>query len=161
MGTIPVCPEKNTDPPSGGRVRITPGVKSTKRRAGTIRSAGVNVNLKTKLMMTHDKRAKTKAWNKTCIKSPEPGGRLSKSPGLKRAKSMVGTSTFGPVMSIIYINLHNLSPKGSTCERPVVGSKRPEMVLSPSVKLLLFNTLVNSFNAYNSVPQTSVRWARV
>jgi len=101
MGTTPVFPEKNMDPPSGGRDRITPGVRRTKRSAGTIRSAGVNVNLKTKLMMTQDKRAKTKAWNNTWIKSPEPGGRLSKSPGLKRAKSMVGTRTFGPVMSII------------------------------------------------------------
>jgi hypothetical protein len=161
MGTIPVCPEKNTDPPSGGRVRITPGVKRTKRMAGTIRSAGVNVNLKTKLMMTHDKRARTKAWNNTCIKSPEPGGRLSKSPGLKRAKRMVGTSTFGPVMSIIYINLHNLRPKVSTCERPGAGSKRPEMVLSPPVKLILFNTLLNSFDACNSGPQTSVCGTRV
>jgi hypothetical protein len=113
MGTIPVCPEKNMGPPLGGKVRITPGVKRTKRRAGTIKSAGVNVNLKTKWMIAHDRRAKTKAWNITCIKSPEPGGRLSKSPGLKRAKRMVGTRTFGPVMSIIYIKLYNLSPKGS------------------------------------------------
>jgi hypothetical protein len=112
-GTMPVCPEKKMEPPVGGKVRITPGVKRTKRRAGTIRSAGVNVNLKPKLMMTQDRRAKTKAWNSTCIKSPEPGGRLSKSPGLKRAKRIVGTSTFGPVMSIIYINLYNLSPKDS------------------------------------------------
>jgi hypothetical protein len=60
-GTIPVCPEKNMDPPFGGSVSITPGVKRTKRIAGTIRSAGVNVNLKPKWMMAHDKRAKTKA----------------------------------------------------------------------------------------------------
>jgi len=100
-GTRPVCPEKNIEPPLGGSVRITPGVKRIKRRAGTIRSAGVSVNLKTKLMMTHEKRDRTRAWNNTCIKSPEPGGRPSTSPGLKRAKRIVGTRTFGPVMSII------------------------------------------------------------
>jgi len=113
-GTISVLPERNTGPPLGGKVRITPGVKRTKRRAGTIRSAGVIVNLKPKLMIAHDKRATTKAWKSTCIKSPELGGKESKSPGLKRAKRMVGTRTFGPVMSIICnISLQNLSPKGS------------------------------------------------
>jgi hypothetical protein len=90
-------------PPLGGNVRITPGVKRIKRMAGTIRSAGVIVNLKTKLMIIHDRRDTTKAWNNTCIKSPEPGGKESKSPGLKRAKSIVGTRTLGPVMSIIYL----------------------------------------------------------
>jgi len=112
-GTIPVCPERKMGPPFGGSVKSTPGVRRTKRIAGTIRSAGVIVNLKPKLIMTHDKRDRIKAWKSTCIKSPELGGRLSKSPGLKRAKRMVGTRTFGPVMSIIYINLYNLSPKGS------------------------------------------------
>jgi hypothetical protein len=90
------------DPPFGGKVRITPGVKRMNRKAGTIRSAGVIVNLKPKLMMAHDIRAKTRAWKSTCVKSPEPGGKESKSPGLKRAKRIVGTRTFGPVMSIIY-----------------------------------------------------------
>ena len=101
IGTMPVLPEKKMEPPLGGKVRITPGDKRTKRRAGTIRSAGVRVNLKTKWMMAHDKMAKTRAWNITCIKSPEPGGKESKSPGLKRAKRIVGTSTLGAVMSII------------------------------------------------------------
>jgi len=112
-GTIPVLPEKKMGPPLGGKVKRTPGVKRTKRRAGTMRSAGVIVNLKPKLMIAHDKRATTRAWKSTCIKSPEPGGKESKSPGLKRAKSIVGTRTFGPVMSIIYIKLYNLSPTGS------------------------------------------------
>jgi hypothetical protein len=91
------------EPPLGGKVKRTPGVKRIKRKAGTIRSAGVIVNLKPKLMIAHDRRAKTKAWKSTCVESPELGGRPSKSPGLKRAKSIVGTRTFGPVMSIIYL----------------------------------------------------------
>lgn len=102
-GTIPVLPEKKMEPPLGGKVRITPGDKRTKSMAGTIKSAGVIVNLKTKLMMSHDRRVKTRAWKSTCIKSPALGGKESKSPGLKRAKSIVGTSTLGAVMSIIYL----------------------------------------------------------
>ena len=100
-GTIPVLPEKNTGPPLGGRVRRTPGVKRTNKSAGTMRSAGVSVNLKTNLMMTHERSERTRAWNITCTKSPEFGGKESTSPGLKSAKRIVGTSTLGAVMSII------------------------------------------------------------
>ena len=101
MGTSPVFPEKKMEPPFGGKVSITPGVKRIKRIAGTMRSAGVKVNLKTNLMMTHERSERTRAWNNTCIKSPEFGGKESTSPGLKRAKRIVGTSTLGAVMSII------------------------------------------------------------
>jgi hypothetical protein len=48
-----------------GRVRITPGVKMMNKSAGTIRSAGVMVNLKTKLMMAQENRESTRAWNIT------------------------------------------------------------------------------------------------
>jgi len=121
-------------PPLGGKVKRTPGVKRTKRRAGTMRSAGVIVNLKTKWMMSHDKRATTKAWNITCIKSPELGGRLSKSPGLKRAKSMVGTRTFGPVMSIICNKLtYYVSAREGYGSRPLRGRfKEPANSAEPT-----------------------------
>jgi hypothetical protein len=59
-GTIPEAPEKNIGP-FAGIVRITPGVKSIKNRAGIIRSAKVMVNLKTKLITAQLSMAKTRA----------------------------------------------------------------------------------------------------
>jgi hypothetical protein len=93
-----------TIPRPDGMDKRTPGVKVMNHKEGTIRSAKVMVNLKTKLMIAQLKRAKTRAWKRTWVKNPAPGGKESRRPGLKRAKRMVGTSTFGPVMSIICIN---------------------------------------------------------
>jgi len=49
-----------TMPPPAGKDRMTPGVKAMNKITGTIRSARVVVNLKTKLMMTQESRAKTR-----------------------------------------------------------------------------------------------------
>jgi hypothetical protein len=60
MGTSPVFPEKNKDV-TGGMVNRTPGLKRMNQKAGTTRSAGVKVNLKTNLMMAQLRRANTRA----------------------------------------------------------------------------------------------------
>ena len=65
---MPVFPEKKREPPDGGNVRTTPGVRSMKSRAGMIMSAVVSVNLKTNLMIAQFRMASTIAWNRVCIK---------------------------------------------------------------------------------------------
>jgi len=82
--------------------------------------------------MTHDRMAITSAWNKTWWRRSAPGGRLRTSPGLKRANRTVGTSTLGPVMSIIYYTW---------------SEKFREIVLGPSVELVLGCTFVDGVDA--------------
>jgi hypothetical protein len=84
-------------PPDGGRVRTTPGASRIKRARGTTRSAKVRVNLKTNLMMAHERIANMRAW----IRRPGVGFDQR----FAIAKRHVGTSTLGPVMSIIYYRL--------------------------------------------------------
>jgi hypothetical protein len=88
----------------GGIVTNRPGLRTTKRKAGTRRSARVVVPRTLDLLRSHSTRIRTRA----CIKMvgalvvPEKSlvlGRLRITPGLRRANIRAGTITLVDVIS--------------------------------------------------------------
>jgi len=85
-----------------GIVARTPGVNKVNSTPGTIMSVVVTFNLKPNLIIRKLRIQRTRACILTCVKKLEFGGIPTRKIGLKSAKSIVGVSTLGAVMSIIY-----------------------------------------------------------
>jgi hypothetical protein len=88
-----------------GILKRTPGVNKVNRTPGTIMSAVVTLSLKPYLMIRKLIMHNIIACIDTCVNRLEFGGIANRKTGLSSANKSAGVSTFGAVMSIIYISV--------------------------------------------------------